>query len=118
MRLQHLNESAPGKKGKTTAKDAKEFVANPENAEFVAELKKIAKKMGGVTTVIEVLKAIGTTERISENIMMSEDEIKQIMVDSGKTQVKQLLSYLKSRYDGKYDKKLAREIARELVSEM
>lgn len=53
-----LNESAPGKKGKTTAKDAQAFIEDAANADFIKELKNIAKKMGGTTTVIEVLKAL------------------------------------------------------------
>ena len=59
MRLEDLIiESAPGERGKTTRKDAIKFVEDPKNADFIKELKRIAKKMGGITTVIEVLKII------------------------------------------------------------
>lgn len=58
MRLEHLKESAPGMKGKTTSSDARKFIEDPANSEFINELKRIAKKMGGETTVIEVLKAL------------------------------------------------------------
>lgn len=118
MRLENIMESAPGKKGKTTAKDARAFVANESNAEYIDQLKRIAKKMGGVTSVIEVLKAIGTHSNMNESEMMSEDSIKQAMAESGKMKITQLMSYMKARYQGKYDTKLAREIAREMVAEM
>lgn len=65
MRISHLKESAPGKKGKTTAVDAVAWLEKCECGEatekdltLYGQLKNIAKKLGGKTTVIEVLKAM------------------------------------------------------------
>jgi hypothetical protein len=66
MRLDDiLNESAPGKKGKTTATDAKAWLLRCQNGEasekdmsLYGQLQSISKKLGGKTTVIEVLKAM------------------------------------------------------------
>ena len=49
---------------------------------------------------------------------MDEDKIRQVMAESGKMKVKQLMDYMKSRYEGKYDPKVARENAKELVADM
>lgn len=63
MRLEDLKESAPGRKGITTAKDAEEWIerckcgdASDKDLSLYSQLKSIARKLGGKTTVIEVLK--------------------------------------------------------------
>jgi hypothetical protein len=63
MRISDLKESAPGIKGKTTEEDAKKWVAMCQNGEasekdidLFKQLQLISKKLGGKTTVIEVLK--------------------------------------------------------------
>ncbi len=63
MRLEDLLESAPGKKGKTTTNDAKNWIelcqngnASEKDLLLFNQLKDISKKFGGKTTVIEVLK--------------------------------------------------------------
>lgn len=63
MRLIHLKESAPGNKGKTTASDAQSWIdlcqsgeATEKDLLLYKQLKDISKKLGGKTTVIEVLK--------------------------------------------------------------
>lgn len=102
MRLEHLKESAPGTKGKTTAADAKAFVSDAANAEFIGELKRIAKKMGGVTTVIEVLKAMGSTRSLSESnnmiddILNNESRIREKFSESGKTKATFATNYAKT----------------------
>ena len=65
MRLEDLKESAPGTKGKTTSKDALEWLSKCESGDasekdltLYGQLKSISKKLGGKTTVIEVLKAM------------------------------------------------------------
>ncbi len=65
MRLNQLKESAPGLKGKTTAVDAQEWLEKCKNGDATAkdlalykQLQEISKKLGGRTTVIEVLKAM------------------------------------------------------------
>ena len=65
MRLSDLFESAPGCKGKTTSEDARIWIekcesgaASEKDLELFSQLKSIAKKLGGRTTVIEVLKAM------------------------------------------------------------
>ena len=49
---------------------------------------------------------------------MSEDDIREKMAESGKMKVKQLMDYMKAKYDGKYDPKLARANAKDIVAEM
>lgn len=63
MKLEDLLESAPGKKGKTTTTDAKNWLelcqsgeASEKDMMLFKQLKDISKKLGGKTTVIEVLK--------------------------------------------------------------
>lgn len=65
MRIEDLKESAPGKKGKTTASDATVWLTKCQNGEatdkdltLYNQLKEISKRLGGKTTVIEVLKAM------------------------------------------------------------
>jgi len=65
MRLEDLKESAPGFKGKTTSKDAKAWLSKCQSGEasekdmsLYGQLQNIAKKLGGKTTVIEVLKVM------------------------------------------------------------
>lgn len=65
MRLEDLKESAPGKRGKTTSKDAYEWLSKCQSGEadekdmtLYKQLQNISKKLGGRTTVIEVLKAM------------------------------------------------------------
>ena len=65
MRLQDLKESLPGKKGKTTARDAHQWVemcrsghADEKDLSLLSQLQNISKKLGGKTTVIEVLKLL------------------------------------------------------------
>lgn len=65
MRLEHLQESAPRKRGKTTANDVSQWLEKINNGEATEsdiqlfdDLKKISRKLGGKTTVIEILKAI------------------------------------------------------------
>lgn len=65
MRLKHLKESAPRQKGKTTSTDAREWLsrcesgeASEKDLELYNQLKSISTKLGGKTTVIEVLKAM------------------------------------------------------------
>jgi len=65
MRIHDLTESAPGMKGRTTTFDAIEWIAKCKSGEasekdisLYGQLKKISKKLGGRTTVIEVLKNI------------------------------------------------------------
>lgn len=47
-----------------------------------------------------------------------ESKIREIMAQSGKMKVKQLMDYMKARHAGKYDPKVARENAKELVADM
>jgi len=63
MRLEDLKESAPMTKGKTTAKDAEAWIAKCKSGDasekdltLYGQLKTISRKLGGKTTVIEVLK--------------------------------------------------------------
>ncbi|HIP33322.1 MAG TPA: hypothetical protein EYG89_00990 [Bacteroidia bacterium] len=65
MRLEYLKESAPRKRGKTTAKDVRIWLEKIHNGEATKndiqlynDLKAISRKLGGKTTVIEILKAI------------------------------------------------------------
>lgn len=65
MRLHDLKESAPGLKGRTTPVDAIEWLercksgdASDKDLTLYNQLKAISKKLGGKTTVIEVLKAM------------------------------------------------------------
>lgn len=65
MRLQDLFESAPGMKGKTTTVDAQIWLSQCVNGEasekdmaLYNQLQTISKKLGGKTTVIEVLKSM------------------------------------------------------------
>lgn len=65
MRLEHLEESAPRKRGKTTANDVRIWLDKINNGEATEndiqlfdDLKSISRKLGGKTTVIEILKAI------------------------------------------------------------
>jgi len=65
MRLEKLLESAPRKKGKTTANDVRIWLdkinkgeATESDIELFDDLKSISRKLGGKTTVIEILKAI------------------------------------------------------------
>jgi len=65
MRLEHLKESAPRRRGKTTANDVRVWLDKIDNGEATEsdiqlydDLKKISRKLGGKTTVIEILKAI------------------------------------------------------------
>jgi len=65
MRLKELKESAPGVKGRTTAVDAIDWLekcksgeASEKDLNLYSQLKSISKKLGGKTTVIEVLKAM------------------------------------------------------------
>ena len=65
MRITALQESAPGCKGVTTSADAVAWIekcecgeASEKDMSLYNQLKTIAKKLGGRTTVIEVLKAM------------------------------------------------------------
>jgi len=65
MRISKLFESAPRKKGKTTANDVRVWLdkinngeATEEDIQLYDDLKSISRKLGGKTTVIEILKAI------------------------------------------------------------
>lgn len=65
MKLSELSESAPGFKGRTTSKDAIAWLekckcgdATDKDLSLYNQLKTISKKLGGRTTVIEVLKAM------------------------------------------------------------
>lgn len=60
-----LSESAPGMRGKTTFNDAKAWISMCQNGEasekdlsLYNQLLTISKKLGGRTTVIEVLRAM------------------------------------------------------------
>lgn len=65
MRISDLFESAPGKKGRTTQEDVRIWLdrinsgeADEKDVTLFNQLKAISKKLGGKTTVIEVLKAM------------------------------------------------------------
>lgn len=50
--------------------------------------------------------------------LLSEDKIREIFAESGKMTVREMMSYLESRYSGKYNKELAKRNAKELISQM
>jgi len=65
MRLTALKESAPGQRGITTYADAIAWIEKCEKGEasekdlsLYDQLKSISKKLGGRSTVIEVLRAM------------------------------------------------------------
>lgn len=65
MRITDLKESAPGMRGITTTSDAIAWIEKCESGEasekdlsLYVQLKTISKKLGGRSTVIEVLKAM------------------------------------------------------------
>lgn len=65
MRLTALKESAPGQRGITTAADARAWItkceigqADEKDISLYNTLRTIAKKLGGKSTVIEVLKVM------------------------------------------------------------
>ena len=49
---------------------------------------------------------------------MNDLNIREVLAESGKLTVSQMMNYLKSRYNGKYDIKTARNEAKDLVREM
>lgn len=65
------NESAVGKPGRTTEKDAEEHI----NDELVAEFKKIIKKLGGKTVAKVLLDKLSTKPEIKDEIEHIEDII-------------------------------------------
>ena len=71
IKLIKLNESAVGKPGRTTEKDAEEHI----NDELVAEFKKIIKKLGGKTVAKVLLDKLSTKPEIKDEIEHIEDII-------------------------------------------
>lgn len=67
----NLNESAVGKPGRTTEKDAEEHIDD----ELVAEFKKIIKKIGGKTVAKVLLDKLGAKPEIKDEIDHIEDII-------------------------------------------
>lgn len=67
----YLGESAVGKPGRTTEKDAEEHI----NDELVAEFKKIIKKLGGKTVAKVLLDKLSTKPEIKDEIEHIEDII-------------------------------------------
>ncbi len=67
----YLCESAVGKPGRTTEKDAEEHI----NDELVAEFKKIIKKLGGKTVAKVLLDKLSTKPEIKDEIEHIEDII-------------------------------------------
>lgn len=51
-------------------------------------------------------------------MQLTESKIREMFAESGKTTVKELMSYLEFRQSGNYDKKLANDNAKEMVKEM
>ena len=47
---------------------------------------------------------------------LNEDQVVEIMAESGKSKVSELMKYLKAKYNGKYDPKLAKENAIRITS--
>ena len=66
-----INESAVGKPGRTTTKDAEEHIDD----ELVAEFKKIIKKLGGKTVAKVLLDKLGQKSEIKDEIEHIEDLI-------------------------------------------
>ena len=62
MRTDSLSESAVGKKGRTSYKDAEAYInsadENNEAQDLIKQIKKVSKKLGGYTTVISILQAL------------------------------------------------------------
>lgn len=67
----NIDESAVGKPGRTTEKDAEEHI----NDELVAEFKKIIKKLGGKTVAKVLLDKLSTKPEIKDEIEHIEDII-------------------------------------------
>lgn len=50
--------------------------------------------------------------------MLTENKIREIFAESGRTRFKDLMKYLEVRHSGNYDKKVAEDNAKALVKEM